>query len=120
GVLYGSFIKTSDGIKVIEFNARFGDPESINLLTLLKSDLHDLLYAVASKTLSNINKLEFDKRTSVFKYLVPHGYPDNPVKGEYVTFDRNNFEKNSLIYGNMLKCDLSGSYVELGSRTLGI
>jgi len=76
GILYGSFIKTVKGeIKVIEYNCRFGDPECINVLSLLKTDFLDICSAII---FDNLNKLEilFEKQASVCKYLVPNGYPN--------------------------------------------
>ena len=122
GVIYGSFIKTKDGLKVIEYNARFGDPECVNLLTLLNSNLYDILLAVASQSLSSLDNIEFSPCASVFKYLVPLGYPNKPVKNEIVSFNPNHFtndKKTTLIYGNISKSH-ENSYIELGSRTLGM
>src|SRR3990167_647922 len=84
GILYGSFIKTAQGIKIIEFNARFGDPEVINLLTLLKTDFLELCLALVNKTLSQL-PIEFEKAATVCKYLVPRGYPDQVRKGLTIT-----------------------------------
>lgn len=79
GVLYGQFMLTADGIKVIEFNARFGDPEAMNVLPILKTPLSNIYKAIVGGTLSDIN-VEFQKKATVCKYAVPMGYPENPVK----------------------------------------
>ncbi len=79
GVMYGGFIATSSGVKLIEYNARFGDPEAMNVLPLLKTDFVDLCEAIINRDLSNLN-VEFEKKATVCKYVVPDGYPDNPVK----------------------------------------
>jgi phosphoribosylamine--glycine ligase / phosphoribosylformylglycinamidine cyclo-ligase len=122
GVLYGSFIKTSDGLKVIEYNARFGDPECINLLTLMKSNLYDILLSTAAQTLGNLDDLEFSSQASVFKYVVPLGYPNNPVRNEIVHFNPNDFKTpgTSLIYSSITNTNQKNKYIELGSRTLGL
>ncbi len=79
GILYGQFMLTAKGIMVIEFNARFGDPEVMNVLPLLKTDFTDILQAVADESLSDLD-VGFERFATVCKYLVPAGYPENPVK----------------------------------------
>ncbi|HLB42064.1 MAG TPA: phosphoribosylamine--glycine ligase [Gammaproteobacteria bacterium] len=79
GILYGSFIATRDGIYVIEFNARFGDPEALNVLTLLDSDFVAICQAMVTEDLSS-NRVRFLHQATVCKYAVPKGYPETPVK----------------------------------------
>ncbi|MCX5853890.1 MAG: phosphoribosylamine--glycine ligase [Deltaproteobacteria bacterium] len=73
GVMYGGFIITKSGIKLLEYNARFGDPEAMNILPLLKTDFVDVCKAVVEGTLHTLN-IEFEKKASVCKYIVPKGY----------------------------------------------
>ena len=79
GILYGSFIATKDGVYVIEYNARFGDPEALNVLTILESDLVEIFQAMVTGNLSP-NMVKFANQATVCKYAVPEGYPDQPVK----------------------------------------
>ncbi len=81
GVMYGGFILTKKGVKLIEYNARFGDPEAMNVLPLLKTDLAGICHAIITQELSRV-KVEFEKKATVCKYAVPEGYPDKPVKNE--------------------------------------
>ena len=81
GVLYGGFIATADGVRVIEYNARFGDPEVLNVLPLLRTDFVDLCDHVSNRTLADIN-VEFQEAATVCKYIVPAGYPDKLASGE--------------------------------------
>jgi phosphoribosylamine--glycine ligase len=83
GVLYGGFMATRDGVKLIEYNARFGDPECLNLLTLLETDFVAVCRAIVDGTLDAL-PVTFAKRASVCKYVVPEGYPDAPRKGDAV------------------------------------
>ncbi len=83
GIMYGGFIATKRGVKLIEYNARFGDPEAMNALPLLKTDFVDVCLAVIDGTLADLD-VEFFNKATVCKYVVPEGYPDNPVKGEKV------------------------------------
>ena len=79
GILYGGFMLTKDGVKLIEYNARFGDPEVINVLAVLKNDLVDVFRHMTQSTLHNVN-LSFEQKATVVKYIVPQGYPLNPLK----------------------------------------
>lgn len=80
GIMYGGFIAVRDGVRLIEYNARFGDPEAMNVLTLLKTDLVDIFEAMIAGELDKL-KVEFEAKATVCKYVVPEGYPDAPVKG---------------------------------------
>jgi phosphoribosylamine--glycine ligase len=116
GVLYGGFIATDSGVKLIEYNARFGDPEAMNVLPLLKSDFVDICMHIADGTLKNTD-VQFQNKATVCKYAVPEGYPDNPVKGEPINVSS---VKNSdgLFYASV---DIkNGLLVEAGSRTVAV
>ncbi len=73
GILYGGFMLTSDGPKLLEYNARFGDPEAMNVLALLKDDLAEVLSQMAKGKIAKAPS--FEKKATVCKYLVPEGYP---------------------------------------------
>lgn len=83
GIMYGGFMAVKNGVRLIEYNARFGDPEAINVLPLLKTDFVDLCQAIINGNLSDL-AVEFEKKATVCKYVVPEGYPDNAVKGEKI------------------------------------
>ncbi|MEA1985660.1 MAG: phosphoribosylamine--glycine ligase [Euryarchaeota archaeon] len=106
GILYGQFILTKNGPKVIEFNARFGDPEAMNVLSLLKTDMMDVISAIVNGTLAEL-EVSFDKKATVCKYVVPAGYPDNPTAdkemivgdiGDALLFYSSVYEKDGKIY----------------------
>jgi phosphoribosylamine--glycine ligase len=106
GVLYGQFMLTAAGIKVVEFNVRFGDPEVMNILPLLETDIIDIIEAVTTQTLDDID-VRFSNKATVCKYAVPAGYPDNPTKdapievgntGDALLFYSSVYEKDSVIY----------------------
>jgi phosphoribosylamine--glycine ligase len=73
GVMYGGFIATKNGAKLLEYNARFGDPEAMNILPLLKTDFVEICRHIISGTLDKI-KIEFEQKATVCKYVVPKGY----------------------------------------------
>ncbi len=81
GVLYGGFIATKNGVRLIEYNVRFGDPEAMNVFSLLETDFVDICQAIIKGNLDELD-IRFAKKATVCKYAVPEGYPSNPVKGE--------------------------------------
>ena len=81
GLLYAGLALTSKGMKVIEFNARFGDPETEVLLPRLKTPLAQLLLRAATGTLSPDEKLEWSDNAAVTVVLASEGYPAAPVTG---------------------------------------
>lgn len=86
GVLYGGFMKTKNGIKLIEYNTRFGDPEALNILPLLQTDAVALFESAIHATLDDLT-VRFAPLCTVCKYLVPDGYPQNSVKHENINID---------------------------------
>jgi len=83
GIIYGQFMITKEGPKVVEFNARFGDPEAMNVLALLDTDFAEVCKHIVAGTLSE-KKAVFSEASTVVKYLVPEGYPEKPAKGEKI------------------------------------
>ncbi|WP_396612493.1 phosphoribosylamine--glycine ligase [Haloferax sp. S1W] len=79
GILYGQFMLTTEGPKVIEFNARFGDPEAMNTLPVLETPFLDVL--VAAREGESLPELDFADQSTVCKYAVPEGYPTDPKAG---------------------------------------
>lgn len=117
GILYGGFMATADGIRLIEYNARFGDPECLNLLSLLRSDLLAICQAIVQGTLAQA-PIEFSPDASVCKYLVPDGYPDTPRKGDRVDVPQNMPRGVQVLLGAVDM--VQGELVATGSRTLGV
>jgi len=113
GILYGQFMNTANGPKVIEFNARFGDPEAMNVLSLLSSDLSDIVVKIAGGSLSAADVC-FEQAATVCKYIVPSGYPDFPEKGDPITIGTQ--AQALLYYANVEEHE--GKLSTLGSRTL--
>lgn len=83
GVLYGGFIATRDGVKLIEYNCRFGDPEAMNVLPLLQADFVELAYKTAIGRLHEV-RAEFAPLATVCKYVVPENYPDRTPAGQRI------------------------------------
>lgn len=83
GVLYGGLMKTPQGIKVIEFNARFGDPETEVILPLLETDAYDVFYAIA--TGGELAEVRWHEKATVGVVLASKGYPAHYEKGFPIT-----------------------------------
>ena len=113
GILYGQFMNTANGPMVIEFNARFGDPEAMNVLSLLTSDFTTLVQAITEGTLDK-TEVHFAKKASVCKYLVPEGYPNAPISGGKLIIEPDN--KALCYYASVVR---DGEYlVTQSSRTM--
>ena len=85
GLLYCGLILTDDGIRVIEFNARFGDPETQVVLPRLRSPFGEALLAAATGRLHEIGELEFSSDAAVTVVIASEGYPEAPSTGRYMT-----------------------------------
>jgi phosphoribosylamine--glycine ligase len=99
GILYGQFMLTADGVKVVEFNARFGDPEAMNTLPVLRTDLLDVL--VAAREGESLPQLTFRPQATVCKYAVPEGYPTDPQGGTRVDIDEESAGDALLYYASV-------------------
>jgi phosphoribosylamine---glycine ligase len=117
GILYGGFMATRDGVKLIEYNARFGDPESLNLLTLLQTDLVEIFRAIVNGTLAEVD-VRFSAQASVCKYVVPEGYPDAPRKGDEVQLPEE-LPANATIFLSAVDVR-QGKLIATGSRTVAV
>ncbi len=113
GVLYGGFMAVSDGVSVIEYNARFGDPEVMNLISVIKADFPSLFLAAATGTLQK-GQMTLRDKASVCKYVVPKGYPTSPIKGSPVDVSAIG-DSCTLYFGSVDLID--GILVTKGSRT---
>ena len=114
GILYGGFMLTRDGVKVIEYNARFGDPEAMNVLSILESDFLSICISMVDGNLKN-QDVSFEKLATVCKYVVPVGYPDKPAKNFEVFCDQN--DRSVFLASVMLK---DQKLIACGSRTAAV
>ncbi|MES3517966.1 MAG: phosphoribosylamine--glycine ligase [Natronomonas sp.] len=99
GVLYGQFMLTAEGPKVVEFNARFGDPEAMNTLPVLQTPFLDVL--TAARDGEDLPELAFSEQATVCKYAVPDGYPTDPAAGAKVTIDDESAGEALLYYASV-------------------
>jgi phosphoribosylamine---glycine ligase len=99
GVLYGQFMLTAHGVKVIEYNARFGDPEAMNVLPVLNTPFLDVL--TAARDGEALPRLSFSPRATVCKYAVPEGYPTDPAGGTRIEVDEGSVGDALLFYASV-------------------
>ena len=99
GVLYGQFMLTAAGIKVVEYNARFGDPEAMNTLPVLETPFADVV--AAARDGDELPDLEFAPLATVCKYAVPAGYPTDPEAGARIDVDEASVGDALLFYASV-------------------
>jgi phosphoribosylamine--glycine ligase len=116
GIVFGGFMATAKGVRLIEYNARFGDPESLNVLPLLATDFYDICDAMWHGTLHAL-EVEFLEQATVCKYIVPEGYPENPAKNVPVELDISKIPENvTPFFGSI---ELKNNQLSLlGSRAI--
>ena len=122
GVLYAGVMATPQGPRILEFNCRFGDPETQPLMMRLKTDLFELLLAAAEDRLGDYaeSKLEWDPRPAVCVVLASQGYPGNIVKDKVITgLEETAQMKDVKIFHAGTKID-GGLVVTDGGRVLGV
>jgi len=95
GIMYGQFMQVNGEPKIIEINARFADPEGINVLFLLEDNLPDTLFRIAESSLSNSSR--FMHLATTLKYIVPSGYGENAQPGQ-LDIDLSGLPENLQIY----------------------
>ena len=114
GILYGQFMKTDSGIKVIEFNARFGDPEAMNVLSVLSTSMDEICQGIID---GNLEQVQFENKATVCVYVVPEGYPgpdvvkDSPLDVSVAT-------TAELYHASVYEKD--GQILTTGSRAIGV
>tara|TARA_B100001146_G_scaffold32855_1_gene26232 strand:+ start:438 stop:1748 length:1311 start_codon:yes stop_codon:yes gene_type:complete len=116
GILYGGFMVTHNGVKLIEYNARFGDPEAMNLLTLLDSDFASVCSNIVEGTLKSVI---FRNEASVCKYVVPKGYGSNPSVDATLEVNES-YRNHSNLYYAAVNMDENGIISTTSSRAAAI
>jgi len=120
GLLYAGLIITDDGVKVIEFNARFGDPETQVVLPRLVDPLSELLLAAASGNLEQHARLAFADAVAVTVVVASEGYPEKPVTGRAIEGLDAAAEIPGVHIAHAATAEQSGSLVATGGRVLNV
>ena len=116
GLLYAGLAWGPDGPAVVEFNCRFGDPETQAVLALLKTPLGEVLHAVAAGTLADLPPLEWYDEYAVTVVLAAEGYPEHPRLGEVITGAS---DKSAVRHAGTAYSD-AGELVSAGGRVLNV
>lgn len=116
GVLYFGLMVSDKGVKVLEYNARFGDPETQAVLVRLENDLYDIFNKVIDQKLSQV-KLKWKDRTSICVIIASGGYPEAYEKGYEIEFG--DIDDDCVVFhSGTVKKD--GKYYTNGGRVLGV
>lgn len=117
GVIYAGLMITGTGPKVLEFNARFGDPETQPVLSLLETDLIEIIDAILEKRLDSID-IKWKKQSSVCVVLASGGYPGSYEKGKVIKGLDQVSPETMVFHAGTAKKD--GEIVTAGGRVLGV
>jgi len=120
GLLFAGLAVTSRGVRVIEFNARFGDPETQVVLARLNSSLSELLLAAATGKLSSLPKLQWKPESAVTVVMAAKGYPESPVSGAVISGIDQAQELGTLVYHAGTKTNDAGELLVNGGRVLSV
>ena len=116
GILYGSFIATTKGVYLIEYNARFGDPEILNLLSIFDGDFVELCTSLVNGSLYP-EQVRFKHLATVCKYAVPLGYPDAVL--DHTPISISAVQNQEQLYFAQVK-EHHGTLMSTSSRTLAV
>lgn len=121
GLLYAGLALTSRGLRVVEFNARFGDPETQPVLAMLETPLGGVLYAAATGRLDTVGELAWKSGAAVIVVMAADGYPGTPAKGGSIAGPRLwASDDNVHIVHAGTALDDDGGLVAAGGRVLGV
>jgi phosphoribosylamine--glycine ligase len=120
GLLYAGLALTSTGVRVVEFNARFGDPETQPLLARLATPLGEVLYAAATGDLAAHPELEWGSGAAVCVVLAAQGYPGTPTTGGLITGLEAASRNGSMIIHAGTARDRQGNLISAGGRVLAV
>lgn len=117
GILFIGLMITGDGAKVLEYNVRFGDPETQSVLFRLETDLHEIMEAILENRLKDID-INYKKEEAVCVILTSGGYPESYEKGKVIS-GLENLDKDIVVFHSGTKM-LDNNLVTNGGRVLGI
>ena len=119
GCLYFGLMLTSEGAKVVEYNCRFGDPETQVVLPLLETDFVDIIEAVDNETLENLD-IKWSENACACVVIASGGYPEKYETGKVITgLDENGQTSGAYVYHAGTKLE-DGKFLTAGGRVLGV
>ncbi|MBN1213234.1 MAG: phosphoribosylamine--glycine ligase [candidate division Zixibacteria bacterium] len=119
GILYCGLMLTDNGPKVLEYNCRFGDPETQAVLPLLKSDLIEIMLAVTDKKLSSIAKLDWRKGFAACVVMTSRGYPNKYSTGHPISGLKKNWSNGNFVFHAGTRKE-NNNFFTSGGRVLGV
>ncbi len=120
GVLYAGLMLTTEGPRLVEYNARFGDPECQVLMLRLKSDLLPYLHACATGRLDELPDLEWHDEVALCVVMAAKGYPEDPLKGSQVTGAEADFGEDVVVFHAGTSLGDDGVLRASGGRVLNV
>ena len=120
GVLYAGLMLTPHGPKLVEFNARFGDPECQVLMLRLKSDLLPYLHACATGRLAELPPLEWHDESAICVVMAAKGYPEAPLKGSEIRGADADLGPEVVVFNAGAALSEEGILIAAGGRVLNV
>lgn len=123
GILYAGIMLTKEGPRTLEFNVRFGDPETQAILPRLKSDLLEVMLAASEQKLNNVSRLgglSWDSRACVCVVMASGGYPGDYQKGQEISGLDETAKMKDVVVFHAATADSKGKYLTSGGRVLGV
>ena len=120
GVLFAGLMLTSEGPKLVEYNARFGDPETQVLMLRLKSDLLPYLHACATGRLAELPELQWRDEAAICVVMAARGYPEKPEKGSEIRGADADFGPEVVVFNAGASPEQDGTLRAAGGRVLNI
>jgi phosphoribosylamine--glycine ligase len=120
GILFLGLMMTDDGAKVLEYNARFGDPETQSILVLLETDLVEICEAMISRKLNKI-EIKWQKASAACVVLASKGYPAKALTGDVIHgLEEANEQENTVVFHAGTAKNENGEFITSGGRVLGV
>jgi len=120
GVLFAGLMVTPYGPRLVEFNARFGDPECQTLMLRLASDIVPYLHAAATGALADAAPPIWREDAAICVVLAAKGYPDRPEMGTVITGAEADFGEDVVVFHAGVSCDSEGRLIASGGRVLNV
>ncbi|WP_269513429.1 phosphoribosylamine--glycine ligase [Brevundimonas subvibrioides] len=120
GVLYAGLMSTDEGPRVVEFNARFGDPECQVLMMRMAGDIVPYLLACALGDVSRLPDPAFTPGTVICVVMAARGYPDSPIEGSIIRGAEQDFGPHVQVFHAGTQRDADGRLIAVGGRVLNI
>ena len=117
GIIYGQFMLTAEGPKIIEVNCRFGDPEAMNVLSILKTNFVDISWSIIEGKLIPV---EFKNKATVVKYVVPEGYGTKPLANQEIKVNEERIKREGALLYYASVNESNGKIYTTTSRSMAV